>query len=122
VRATDTVSLANSDISSTVAASGMGNGGNIDINAAKVSLIESAQLSALTRGQGDAGNVTVRATDAVSLADANIFSTVEAGGVGNGGNIDINAATLSLIDGAQLQTSTRRASNTRLPGRGMLGM
>jgi hypothetical protein len=66
--------------------------------------------------------VTVRAKDSVSLADANIFSTVEAGGVGKGGNIDINAATLSLIDGAQLLTLTRGASDTQPAGRGMQGM
>jgi hypothetical protein len=38
-----------------VGAFGVGNGGNIDINAAKVSLIESASLNASTRGQGMRG-------------------------------------------------------------------
>ncbi|PHM05566.1 hypothetical protein CK516_40340, partial [Nostoc sp. 'Peltigera malacea cyanobiont' DB3992] len=72
-------------------------------------------------GQGNAGNVTVGAKNAVSLADAYILSTVEAGGVGKGGTIDIYAANLSLTDGAQLQTSTRGTSDTQPAGRGDAG-
>ncbi len=122
VSAKDAVSLAsNARISNTVEASGVGNGGNIDINAATLSLIDGARLQASTSGQGNAGNVTVNAKDAVSLAYAPIFSTVGAGGVGNGGNIDINAATLSLIDGAQLLTNTSGADGTQPPGRGNAG-
>ena len=98
-----------------------GNGGNIQITSPQLSLTNGAQLIASTHGQGDAGNVTVNALDAVSLAgNAYIFSTVDTGGVGKGGNININAATLSLKDGAQLQTLTREASS--LPaGRGDAG-
>jgi filamentous hemagglutinin family protein len=99
----------------------VGNGGNITIDSGSFSLRDDAQLGASTFGQGNAGNVTVRATDAVDLADADIFGTVESGGVGKGGNIDINAATLSLLDGAQLLTLTREASNTQPAGRGDAG-
>ncbi|MEH2288932.1 two-partner secretion domain-containing protein [Nostoc sp.] len=114
VRARDAVSLAgNTYIFSTVEAGGVGKGGNIDINAATLSLIDGAQLTASTSGLGNAGNVTVRARDAVSLAKGDILSTVEAEGLGKGGNIDINAATLSLIDGAQLLTVTREAFATQ---------
>ncbi|WP_373529986.1 filamentous hemagglutinin N-terminal domain-containing protein, partial [Nostoc sp.] len=99
-----------------------GNGGNITIDSGSFSLQDGAQLSASTLGQGNAGNVTVSAKDAVSLAgNAAIFSTVEAGGVGKGGNIDINAAILSLIDGAQLATLTAGASATQPPGQGDAG-
>ncbi len=121
VRAKNTVTLADANIFSTVGSGGIGNGGNIDINAATLSLIDDAQLSTSTYGQGNAGNVTVRTRDTVSLADANILSTVESGGVGKGGNIDINAATLSLINGAQLLTITREASATQPAGRGDAG-
>ncbi|MEH2294440.1 two-partner secretion domain-containing protein, partial [Nostoc sp.] len=122
VQARDTVSLVdNAGILSTVEPGGVGNGGNIYINAATLSL-DGARLEASTYAQGNAGNVTVSAKDAVSLADnAAIFSTVEAGGVGKGGNIDINAAKLSLIDGAQLQTVTDNASDLQPAGRGDAG-
>ncbi|KYC35230.1 hypothetical protein WA1_08715 [Scytonema hofmannii PCC 7110] len=57
--------------------------------------------------QGNAGNVTVRASDSIFLAgSAGILSTVSVGGIGKGGNIDINSASLSLQDGAELITST----------------
>jgi filamentous hemagglutinin family protein len=100
----------------------VGDGGNITIDSASLSLRDGAQLSALTLGQGKAGNVTVRAKDAVSLAgNGAILTTVEVGGVGKGGNIDINAATLSLTDGGQLQTATRKASGNQPAGRGDAG-
>ncbi|MBN4000327.1 MAG: filamentous hemagglutinin N-terminal domain-containing protein [Nostoc sp. LPT] len=122
VSAKNAVSFAgNAYIFSTVEAEGVGKGGNIDINAAKVSLIDGALLSASTFGQGNAGNVTVSAKDTIDLAGAGILSTVESGGVGKGGNIDINATTLSLIDGAQLLTSTNEASNSQPAGRGDAG-
>ncbi|MBD2771106.1 filamentous hemagglutinin N-terminal domain-containing protein [Iningainema tapete] len=110
-----------SGISSSVEAGTVGNGGNITINSGSFSLLDGAGLAASTLGQGKAGNVTVRATDAVSLAGASILSTVEAGGVGKGGNININAPTLSLIDGAQLQTLTRSATDTAPAGLGDAG-
>ncbi|MEH2071489.1 MAG: filamentous hemagglutinin N-terminal domain-containing protein [Nostoc sp.] len=122
VRARDAVDIVgNAGIFSTVEARGVGKGGNININAATVSLFDGAQLQTVTSGQGNAGNVIVQARDAVSFADADIFSTVEAGGVGKGGNININAATLSLIDGAQLLTLTSGASATAPAGRGDAG-
>ena len=100
----------------------LGNGGNITIDSGSFSLRDGAQLAASTSGQGNAGNVTVRARDAVSFADnAFILSTVESGGVGKGGNIDIKAATLSLIDGAQLLTITRGASATQPAAQGDAG-
>ncbi|MEH1917932.1 two-partner secretion domain-containing protein [Nostoc sp.] len=122
VGAKNTVSLADADILSRVEAGSVGKGGNIDINATSLSLTDGAKLSASILGQGNAGNVTVRAKDGVSLtSNTGILTTVESGGVGKGGNIDINAATLSLTDGAQLLTFTREASATQLAGRGDAG-
>ncbi|MBG1263717.1 filamentous hemagglutinin N-terminal domain-containing protein [Nostoc sp. BAE] len=122
VGAKNAVSLADASILSNVEAGGVGKGGNIDINAATLSLTDGAQLVASTSGQGNAGNVTVGTKNSFSLADASsILSNVEAGGVGKGGNIDINAATLSLTDGAQLLTITRGASANQPAGRGDAG-
>ncbi|MEH1843797.1 MAG: filamentous hemagglutinin N-terminal domain-containing protein [Nostoc sp.] len=111
-----------SGINSFVQRGAVGNEGNITIDSGSLSLRDRAQIAASTLGQGNAGNVTVRAKNAVSLAsNAYIFSTVEAGSVGKGGNIDINAATLSLIDQANLVTTTRGASATAPAGRGDAG-
>ncbi|MEH2456564.1 two-partner secretion domain-containing protein, partial [Nostoc sp.] len=110
-----------STISNLVSEDSKGNGGNITIDSGDFSLTDGAQLEASTSGQGKAGNVTVGAKNAVDLANSNILSAVEAGGVGKGGNIDVNATTLSLTDGAQLLTITRGASATQPAGRGDAG-
>jgi large exoprotein involved in heme utilization and adhesion len=100
----------------------VGNGGNITIDSGSFSLRDGAQLEADTLGQGNAGNVTVQVRDSVSVANGGgISSRVQASAVGKGGNIDINAATLSLTDGAQLITRTGRASDTQPAGRGDAG-
>ncbi|MHC5745457.1 MAG: two-partner secretion domain-containing protein [Nostoc sp.] len=127
VKATGAVNIAgekngfSSGIDSKVYTGTVGNGGNITIDSGDFSLRDGAQLQASTYGQGNAGNVTVGAKNAVSLEGASILSAVEAGGVGKGGNIDINAATLSLTDGAELLTITRRASDTQPAGTGDAG-
>jgi filamentous hemagglutinin family protein len=96
-----------SKITSSVGTGAVGNGGNININAGSFSLRDGAGIDSATTGTGNAGNITVKVKDTVSLADATIFSTVEAGAVGNGGTISIDAAAVSLQDGAQLQTITK---------------
>jgi large exoprotein involved in heme utilization and adhesion len=58
---------------------------------------------------------------AVHLDGSNIFNNVEAGGVGDGGEIHITAGSLSLLNGAQLQTLVRQASETEAAGRGNAG-
>ncbi|AFY56423.1 filamentous hemagglutinin family N-terminal domain protein [Rivularia sp. PCC 7116] len=103
--------------------SGEGNAGNITVSAKTGSLevLNGAQVSASTFGKGNAGNIIVLAKDAISLKDSYILSTVGAGGVGKGGNIDIDAASLKLENAAQLLTITREASKTQPAGRGNAG-
>ncbi|MGF1672597.1 MAG: beta strand repeat-containing protein, partial [Rivularia sp. (in: cyanobacteria)] len=110
-----------SGVYSTLETGAIGKGGNIDISAGSLSLTNGAQMKALTRGQGNAGSVRINVTDNVSLADARIFSTVEVGGVGDAGNIQISAANLTLRDGAQLLTITREASDSQPAGKGNAG-
>jgi filamentous hemagglutinin family protein len=95
----------------------VGNGGNIAIDAGSFSLRDGARISASTYGIGNAGNVKVTAKDAISLVDGDIFSTVESGGVGKVGTININAGSLLLQDGAQITTSTFGTSDTQ-PAKG----
>jgi large exoprotein involved in heme utilization and adhesion len=112
-----------SAILSSVQSQAVGKGGSLNIQAGSVSLADGAYLSASTFGKGDAGNVSILASDAVSLSFADIYSNVGTGGVGNGGNINITASSLSLKDGAQLQTSLREADtqNNLSGGRGNAG-
>ncbi|MBG1259957.1 filamentous hemagglutinin N-terminal domain-containing protein [Nostoc commune] len=123
LNATESIKVAGtgSNVRNLVGLGSLGNGGNITIDSGSLSLQNGAELIASTSGLGNAGDVTVRARNAVTLADADIFNAVDSGGVGKGGNIDINAATLLLIDSAQLATITREASDTQPAGRGDAG-
>ena len=122
VKAKNAINLTGADttIFSSVEAGGVGNGGTIDLNATNLSISSGAELSASTRGQGKAGNVVVNVRDTVSLSGL-ITSNVNAGGMGNGGSIDINATNLFLTNGGQIQSSTFRAADTQPAGRGDAG-
>jgi filamentous hemagglutinin family protein len=125
VKVNGTVTIAGNTATSGIFSSvytGIGNGGNITIDAGTVSLRDDAVLLASTFGQGNAGNVTVTAKDGVSLArTSGIFSTVEVGSMGKGGNIDINAGSLSLQDLGVISSSTVRESATQPGGQGDAG-
>ncbi len=105
------ISLAdpNTTIFSAVEPGSSGNGGKISIDAKSVSLVNGAQLNAANNGKGNAGSIAIAATELVSLTGANtiLFSTIEAGGVGKGGKISIDAGNVALIDGAQLRSLSR---------------
>ncbi|URD47997.1 filamentous hemagglutinin N-terminal domain-containing protein [Chroococcidiopsis sp. CCNUC1] len=95
-----------SGVFSQVETGGIGKGGNIDIKTGSLSLANGAFISAGTSGRGDAGNVNITAADGVSLDDGVIASRVRETARGNGGNITINARSLSLTNGGSLNTST----------------
>lgn len=122
LNATDNIVIdGGSEINNLVRLGSQGNGGNIFINSNSFSLQDGAILSTATSGIGNAGNVRVNTTGAVTMSDIIVFSTVEPGGVGKGGNIDINAATLTLQDSAQLQTATLSAFDGQPAGLGDAG-
>ncbi|MCG5060585.1 MAG: hypothetical protein KA714_22070 [Limnoraphis sp. WC205] len=85
---------------------GEGNGGKVEINTGNLLLSEGAQISTSTFGQGNAGSVSIFATDSVELSSSNIFSTVGEGAIGNSGTVEINTGNLLLLGGAQISTST----------------
>ncbi|MBE9182583.1 filamentous hemagglutinin N-terminal domain-containing protein [Oculatella sp. LEGE 06141] len=111
IRADDRVVFDDGFAFSSVGEGSVGNGGNININTSVLSVLNGAQLAASTRGQGNAGNVIIRADDRVVFDDATAFSRVEEGGVGNGGNINIDTSVLSVLNGARLTASTRGQGN-----------
>ncbi|MEH2257529.1 S-layer family protein [Nostoc sp.] len=84
----------------------VGRGGNISITTETLSLTNGAEVASSTYGQGDAGNITIDASNTVSFDNSAIFSTVEEKGRGQGGDIRISAKSLSLSNNARLLTST----------------
>ncbi|MBW4465497.1 MAG: filamentous hemagglutinin N-terminal domain-containing protein, partial [Pegethrix bostrychoides GSE-TBD4-15B] len=115
LNATGDIRVRDSSITNNVNLGATGNGGNLIIAARSLSVEEGAQLVASTRGQGDAGNVIINAQDRVSFvgrsadgkSSSAAFSTVEATGVGQGGNVEITTGSLDVQDGAQLVANTR---------------
>jgi large exoprotein involved in heme utilization and adhesion len=97
-----------------------GNSGNINIQAESLFMNDGAYLSTSASGQGDAGSIIVRVSDAVNLIDDSYIDSTSAGSVpkvGDGGNIQIEAGSLSM-NRARLVASTYRSGNSRDVGYG----
>ncbi|MBD2100844.1 filamentous hemagglutinin N-terminal domain-containing protein [Leptolyngbya sp. FACHB-261] len=101
-------------------AGGVGEGGDIRITADSVSVTDGARLSAETLSKGDAGSVEIAAQRAVTFDNGTASSNVEAGGVGEGGDIRITAGSVSVTGGSRLSAVTRgrgRAGNVEITAR-----
>jgi filamentous hemagglutinin family protein len=108
VNASRAINLTNGSIVNGVLENASGNGGSVNITTGTLSVTNRFQVVAITLGQGDAGNVNIFARDTVSFdRDSAVFSSVEATGVGNAGNINITTGSLALTRGAQLIAVTR---------------
>ncbi|OKH54522.1 hypothetical protein NIES2101_06830 [Calothrix sp. HK-06] len=91
---------------------GIGDAGNINLTAQSLVLNNGAEITANNFGEGNAGNININATDTISLSGvgANGSSTVIGanlfGAKGNGGEITVNTANLSLTKGATIVAHT----------------
>lgn len=89
-------------IISSVQSGGIGNAGRIDITARNISMTNGSGVSGTSEGRGNAGDITINASDAVSFeGDTGVLSGVV--GEGNGGNITLKAGSLSLTNGASIR-------------------
>ncbi|MBD2778921.1 filamentous hemagglutinin N-terminal domain-containing protein [Iningainema tapete] len=97
-----------SAVYSTVDPRAVGKGGDITITTGSLFMTNDAELVASTKGQGDAGSVTINARDTVSFDRGKVFSAVEtAEAVGKGANVKITTGSLFVTNGAQLLAYTR---------------
>ncbi|RUT08633.1 hypothetical protein DSM107010_47780 [Chroococcidiopsis cubana SAG 39.79] len=95
----DSISLSNSSrFFSRVDPQATGKGGNIDIKARSLSLIDDSELTTTTFGRGSAGNIQVNVADALSINGSSSLEATSAS-QGNSGNITITAGGLVSIDG-----------------------
>ena len=105
-----------SSIISAVTDTASGNGGDVEISARSIAVINGGQLNAITSGQGNAGNFTLNVREAVVFDGANagasgIINAVAPGARGDAGDTSITARTLSITNGAQLNNITRAQGN-----------
>ncbi|WP_413162001.1 filamentous hemagglutinin N-terminal domain-containing protein [Capilliphycus salinus ALCB114379] len=85
---------------------GIGNGGTITIETEQLLLSDGARISSSTFGQGNAGLVSILATDSVELLGSSIISNVVEGGTGNANTVNIETRNLLVSGGSQIQSLT----------------
>jgi filamentous hemagglutinin family protein len=99
--------LLSSGLFASVEAGATGNGGSLSITTGNLNLSEGGTIVANTLGSGNAGNILIRVNN-LEVKDtvvnsfgtrSGISSSVESSGANNGGNIEIIADNLSLLDG-----------------------
>ena len=130
INATDTVTfngeginVSSSGIDSIVAPRASGNAGGVNITTGSLNVINGAQIDASTFGEGNAGAITINATDTVTFDGeksdgfaSGAFSTVTTidssfSAVGDAGGIDISTDFLIAKNGAQISASTFGTGN-----------
>ncbi|MEH2296884.1 two-partner secretion domain-containing protein [Nostoc sp.] len=117
ITARDQVLVNGSGVLSQVEEGAVGNSKGIEINAASVAITNGAQLSASSKSSGDAGTISITATDKVLFDGESTkkertaaLSQVVDGAVGKSGGIVINTPILEVTNGALLDASTKKGS------------
>ena len=79
--------------------------GDIQITAGSLDLLNDSGFESNTFARGDAGNITIRTRDGISIENSSYLSS-RTNGQGNGGDIQIAAGSLSLAGESRLSTSS----------------
>ncbi|MEM9087265.1 MAG: S-layer family protein [Cyanobacteria bacterium P01_F01_bin.53] len=105
----------------TVRNDGFGDAGLVTVNADSVILTDNAALSASTR-QGSGGNIQLNLRESLLLRQGSKLSA-EAGGIGNGGNITLNASALVALDNSDIIANAFQGSggNIQINAQSILG-
>ncbi|WP_354635419.1 S-layer family protein [Planktothricoides raciborskii] len=87
---------------------GNGNAGNLTISTQRLRMENGATVTTMTEGMGNGGNIVVNAAQFLQLNDSAIASYTRGRdfGEGNAGNITVNTVTLSS-NGAMISSNTR---------------
>ena len=129
LNATDSINIdgvgsdnSHSGVLSIVLPGATGNGGSIRISSNSLSLSGGGQIGGVTFGNGNAGDVTVSATDSINIdgvgsngspdiinnnaVNSGLGSGVGATGTGNGGTLSISSRSLSITNGGAILGTT----------------
>ncbi len=105
-------------IKTEVGSAAIGNAGNLTVETGRLTFTDGGLISASTLGQGNAGNLTIRATESVELSglDSNgigsiLRTQVFPRAIGDAGNLTVETGRLTLTDGAFISSSTRGQGN-----------
>ncbi|MGP1386007.1 MAG: two-partner secretion domain-containing protein [Thainema sp.] len=108
--ASDEVNITSSVVRNIVDTNAVGNAGNLIIETSRLNVLNSSELATSTFGMGNAGDIIIKASEVLlddvdSIGTNTIRSTVEETGQGLGGSIQINADSLELRNGSQIDSS-----------------
>ena len=87
---------------STVASTGVGNGGDINVTTTNLNLTNGAVINARSEGTGNAGNININASQNIRANQGTITATAQRAG---GGNITIRANDIRLRNSSPILTS-----------------
>ncbi|AFZ50865.1 two-partner secretion domain-containing protein [Dactylococcopsis salina] len=109
--ANDLITISGSSFFADVEAGAVGNGSDIELSARSVSIVDST-LKTTNEGTGNAGKITINATEGVTLTqESNFFTDIRGTGVGNGGAIEISAGSLAFSGESGFQTGNNSQGN-----------
>ena len=113
INAAETVNINSSNIANTVLPQALGNSGKITITTDSLNLTNGGEVNASTIGEGNAGLVSVTASDTITIDGENpngnpsaILSQVAPQATGNSGGINIATSNLTLTNGGEVNSST----------------
>jgi filamentous hemagglutinin family protein len=107
INASKSININDSYILSALNKDATGAGGNITIETASLALSNHALLSASTGGQGNAGRLSINASNQIDVTSGSeILSDVGGSAVGQGGKITIDTGSLTVSDRALLSTGS----------------
>lgn len=108
--------LFNSEISSSVASNGVGNGGDIKIEAGELLFKDGGNIRAINGGKGDGGNIFLDARDTITFDSAGengLLSRADTSTInGNAGFIQVNTGSLFLTNGGQMNSNLFKPENS----------
>ncbi len=112
INARDSITLANSSVTSGLNTKAVGQGGTINLTASDLSLTDGAKVVASTSGQGNAGNININAPNgSVSISDSSGLLTQTNSDTGKGGIIAVTTKGFEISNGSTLNATTNSASD-----------
>jgi filamentous hemagglutinin family protein len=88
---------------------GAGKGGNINVYANTLTANNGAQFLTTTSGMGKAGNINLQVRDNITLdgTDTGFFANTDKGSIGDGGSINIDPQTFIIKNGAGIGVNSQ---------------
>ena len=117
INASDSIDVSNrGTIETNLGQNSTGNAGNLTLSTQRLNIENGAQISATTLGNGNAGSLTITATESIELdgsTETEFFTSISADalGSGKGGNLAISTNNLTISDGARISAFTAGDGN-----------